>query len=275
LHDAPGEMYVQGFGSGSCGNALLVQSGSTSVLIDCGVSPRAIEKPLASRNLRLSELDAILLTHEHDDHVRGLGTASSLGLPLFATQGTSTALGLKSRLRRAISFDEPMQIGTLTIQAIQTSHDASEPCGYSITDGASRMTLLTDLGETDDSCGELIEQSHLIVIEANHDVQMLRSGPYPEHLKRRVLSARGHLSNDACGTFLARCFGRSTPTRTIWLAHLSATNNRPALAVRSVESVLAQSKTGHKVAALPRREIGPVWQPSLVTSSFMQLGLFG
>src|SRR3954468_22383749 len=140
-------MYVQSFGSGSCGNALLVQSGPTSVLIDCGISPRVIAKPLASLDLRLGELDAILLTHEHDDHVRGLATASSLGLPLFATQGTSAALGLKARLRRAVSFNEPMQIGTLTIEAIPTSHDASEPCGYSITDGASRMTLLTDLGE--------------------------------------------------------------------------------------------------------------------------------
>lgn len=267
-------MYVQSFGSGSCGNALLVQSGSSAVLIDCGVSPRFMAKPLSARNLSLNDLDAILLTHEHDDHVRGLATVRSAQVPIYATEGTSIALALGDHARRTISFDEPISIGALTIRAIPTSHDAAQPCGYSVSNGSTRVTVLTDLGETDDACGDLIEQSELVVIEANHDVQMLRSGPYPDHLKRRVLSGRGHLSNDDCGAFLRRCFARNSPAKTVWLAHLSATNNRPSTAVRAVERQLAATCSAHQVVALPRRECGPGWHPTSAVTGFKQLGLF-
>jgi phosphoribosyl 1,2-cyclic phosphodiesterase len=266
-------MFVQSFGSGSSGNALLVQCSAGSLLIDCGLSPRVLARALGSRNSRLERLDAVLLTHEHDDHVRGLTGVRLAGCPLYATEGTATALGLSHDRCRRLRFEEPVEISGLTVSTLETSHDAAQPCGFSITDGETRISLLTDLGQTDDACLESIADSQLIVIEANHDVHMLRSGPYPEYLKRRVLSARGHLSNADCGTFLARCVGDSSSTRTIWLAHLSATNNRPAVAVRAVERALMGSRMRHQIVALPRGETGPVWHPA-VSTSVAQLGMF-
>jgi phosphoribosyl 1,2-cyclic phosphodiesterase len=266
-------MFVQSFGSGSSGNALLIQSGGGSVLIDCGLSPRVLARALGSRNSHLERLDAVLLTHEHDDHVRGLAGVKLAGSPLYATEGTATALGLSRDRCRRLNFGQPVEVSGLTITALQTSHDAAQPCGFSIADGDSRVSVLTDLGETDDGCLDCIADSQLIVIEANHDVNMLRSGPYPEHLKRRVLSARGHLSNADCGAFLSRCVGPSSSPRTIWLAHLSATNNRPAIAVRAVERALTGSRMKHQIVALPRREAGPVWHPAASTS-VAQLGMF-
>jgi phosphoribosyl 1,2-cyclic phosphodiesterase len=172
------------------------------------------------------------------------------------------------------SFHEPLEIGSLLVQALPTSHDAAEPCGFSISDGDTRVTIMTDLGVTDDACLEIIATSQLILIEANHDVQMLKSGPYPAHLKRRVLSAKGHLSNADCGAFLARALRDATAGRTIWLGHLSATNNRPELAVRTVKSALAEARVPHPVVALPRREAGPVWSPRHAQPT-AQLSLFG
>lgn len=265
-------MFVQSFGSGSSGNALLVQSGGCSLLVDCGLGPRTLAKALAERDTHLDHLDAILLTHEHDDHVRGLPGIKG-GSPIFATEGTARALGLSLGRCRLLSFHEPVDVGGLTVTALRTSHDAAEPCGFSITDGKTRISILTDLGETDDACIEVIADSKLIVIEANHDVQMLRSGPYPDYLKRRVLSARGHLSNADCGAFLSRCLGSSLSIRTIWLAHLSAVNNRPNVAVRTVERALVGCRLKHQVVALPRREPGPVWHPG-VTANVGQLSLF-
>jgi phosphoribosyl 1,2-cyclic phosphodiesterase len=251
----------------------LIQGSDGSILIDCGLGPRALATALRSRNTHLARLDGVLLTHEHDDHVRGLAAVSASGPPVYATAGTASALGLPADRCRRLSYEEPTEIAGLSVSTIATSHDAAEPCGFSVTDGKIRVTLLTDLGETDDACVKHIAESQLIVIEANHDVPMLRSGPYPDHLKRRVLSARGHLSNADCGAFLSRCLSTASCARTIWLAHLSATNNRPAVAVRTVERALAQLRHRHHIVALPRREAGPLWQPS-ATIGISQLGMF-
>lgn len=254
-------MFVQSFGSGSSGNALLIQSRGASVLVDCGLSPRVLSRALASRNVALSNIDAVFLTHEHDDHVRGLAAIRSAGRALFATAGTALALGLPHEQCRRVSSGGSIDVADLSVSTFATSHDAAESCGYSITDGTTRVSVLTDLGEVHESCAEFVAGSDLIVIEANHDIPMLRSGPYPEHLKRRVLSGRGHLSNADCGAFLSRCLSSTREPRTIWLAHLSATNNRPVLAVRTVERALANHRHRHRVVALPRREAGPLWQP--------------
>lgn len=253
-------MFVQSFGSGSSGNAIFVRSRRGAVLIDCGLSPSVLARSLASHKARLSDIDAILVTHEHGDHVRGLDAALDAGCPVHATRGTAGALELSSDRFRGHDQRASFTIAGLTILSFATSHDAAEPCGYSITDGETRVTVVTDLGETCETSAELIAESQLIVIEANHDVSMLRSGPYPQHLKRRVLSSHGHLSNADCGAFLSRCLASSKESRTIWLAHLSATNNRPELAVRTVQDALAPGLHAHDVIALPRRQASPVWE---------------
>jgi phosphoribosyl 1,2-cyclic phosphodiesterase len=255
------EMIIQSFGSGSSGNAAFVRGGGASILIDCGIGPRMLQRFLQAHGCRLKEIDAVLLTHEHDDHVRGLAALRAAGRPIHATPGTSIAIGLGAQSNDHLVFDRSMTIGGLEVRALQTSHDAAEPCGFTLSDGANRATVLTDLGETDDCCLDLLAASDLIVIEANHDVHMLKSGPYPVYLKQRVLSARGHLSNVACGSFLGRALANSRRSKTIWLAHLSATNNRPDLAVRTVQEALARLPVRHKVIALPRRDVGPTWRP--------------
>jgi phosphoribosyl 1,2-cyclic phosphodiesterase len=267
-----GRMFVQSFGSGSSGNALLIRSRSAFVLVDCGLSPRSLNRALAHHGTSLGRLDAILLTHEHDDHVRGLVGARAAGVPMIATDGTAYSLGLEPGCCQRMAFDQQIRIENLEVTALATSHDAAQPCGFSISDGSVRLTILTDLGETTDAYADLICDSQLIVIEANHDVHMLKSGPYPEHLKRRVLSARGHLSNDDCGRFLYRCLGKTSMSKTVWLAHLSATNNRPALAVDTVQTGLAGARHRHLVTALPRREVGPIWHPAL--NPVTQMSLF-
>jgi phosphoribosyl 1,2-cyclic phosphodiesterase len=266
-------MFVQSFGSGSSGNALLIKSDAGTVLIDCGLSPRALGRALASNGVHMSDLDAVLLTHEHDDHVRGLAGIRGAGLPVVATEGTATVLGLSDEQCRRVACGDSITIAGLSVTTFGTSHDAAESCGYSISDGRSRVTLLTDLGSVSEACHQHVAAAQLIVVEANHDVPMLRSGPYPQHLKRRVLSARGHLSNEDCGAFLANCLAGAPQPRTIWLAHLSATNNRPALAVRTVERALAGLRHKHTIVALPRRESGPIWQPGSATG-IAQLAMF-
>jgi phosphoribosyl 1,2-cyclic phosphodiesterase len=266
-------MLFQSLSSGSSGNAHFLRGGGASILIDCGIGPRVLQKALRIHGAEIRQIDAVLITHEHDDHVRGLDAVRAAGRRFHATRGTATALGLDLECCSHVAFEQPIRIAELEITPLRTSHDAAEPCGYTITDGQARATVLTDLGEIDDGLLEITASSDLIVIEANHDVQMLRSGPYPAHLKRRVASSLGHLSNADCGRFLANALQQQRRSKTIWLAHLSATNNRPELAVRTVESALGSLPVRHRVVALPRREAGPVWRPT--DEPFMeQISLF-
>lgn len=266
-------MIVQSLSSGSSGNALFVQSGATRLLIDCGIGPRTLQAALLAHSTSVREINAVLLTHEHDDHVRGLAHIVRLGVPIHATEGTARAAGVGGSRVSVHAYGAETRIGNVSVQLMRTSHDAEQPCGFSICDGDSRVTLLTDLGMTDESYVELVAASDLLVIEANHDVHMLRSGPYPQHLKKRVLSPTGHLSNADCATFLRTALGESRSCSSVWLAHLSATNNRPQLAERTVEQSLAGAKIRPVVQALPRREPGPVWTPS-ARPVVAQLGLF-
>ncbi len=268
-------MIVQSFCSGSSGNSTIVRAGGTTILIDCGIGPRILQKMLLPHESSLPAIDAVLITHEHDDHVRGIEAVTKHGLAVHATRGTGEALGIrKSSGGDSIEYGDEFAVGEVTIRTLQTSHDAAEPCGFSLFDGTTRFTLLTDLGITDDRCLQVVAESDLIIIEANHDIHMLKSGPYPAHLKRRVLSERGHLSNADCGQFLFRALEGSRKTRSIWLAHLSATNNRPELAERTVNDALIRLPVRHAVTALPRVEPGPIWRPGSTPIATEQLSLF-
>jgi phosphoribosyl 1,2-cyclic phosphodiesterase len=208
--------------------------------------------------------------------VRGLDAIRAARCDVLATSGTLTALGLDSSGAHALIPFAETGIGDLTVVALPTSHDAAQPCGYSIADATTRITVLTDLGAVDDHIPQWLAESDLVVIESNHDVHMLRSGPYPPHLKRRVQSRLGHLSNADCAASLAAAFSGSVRGRTVWLAHLSATNNRPDLAVRTVRSALVAGREAHEVVALPRRDSGPVWDASVPRPAIpSQLSLFG
>ena len=259
----PSRLAVQSLGSGSSGNALLVEYGSTRVLVDCGVSFRDLAAAARRGGHSLTDLDALLLTHEHGDHIRALPYLTTRDVSVIATPGTARMARVGTSRLLPATAGQPVQIGALTIWPLLVKHDALEPCGYLIETPGGNVTVLTDLGSWDDALTSALRHSHLIVLEANHDREMLRRGPYPPHLKRRVASDVGHLANDACGAALAAALATSAvggKAPAIWLAHLSATNNRPELAVATVTEALTRVDLALDVTALPRRSAGPRWE---------------
>jgi phosphoribosyl 1,2-cyclic phosphodiesterase len=251
---------VRSFGSGSSGNALLIEAGASAVLIDAGVGPRSLKSGLALAGREPDQLTAVLLTHEHVDHVRSVGWFTRRNVPIVATAGTASATGLNPSAYTRVVPGKQLALDGLIIHSLSVSHDALEPCGYLIETSEMRITVVTDIGCANDELVEPLQTSNLIVLEANHDETMLRRGPYPAHLKRRVLSDHGHLSNADCAELLARSLGgRGTPS-TIWLAHLSQTNNTPAVALKSVKTILADIVGPYKLMAMPRHGCDLEWR---------------
>ncbi len=251
---------VQSLASGSAGNALLVRSPQMTLLIDCGLAPRELQAALTSVECSPANIDAVLITHEHGDHARGLPLLLKKGCPIVATAGTARALGTPAGLLIDATPDRQLSLGPLSCLPIAVSHDAAEPCGFSIQIDGARCTVLTDLGTPALRHSETLAASDLILIEANHDVRMLRDGPYSSRLKARVASGRGHLSNSACAGWLAESLRGVSHAPDIWLAHLSEVNNRPRIATGTAMAVLNERGVEARVQALPRRGIGPSWR---------------
>ena len=243
---------VRSLGSGSSGNALLIETERSCLLVDCGTSARSIAAALQRTAAGAGGLTTLLLTHEHTDHVRSLPRLSLRGVRVVATPGTARALGLPNDLVTPIELGGQLALADATVTALGVSHDAAEPCGYSIVAGDTPITVITDLGEPDARLCKPVAASDLIVIEANHDAEMLRRGPYPAPLKRRVGAPTGHLSNADCGILLREALARSNRSRTIWLAHLSAVNNRPEIAVSTVTDAIGEQAAFHSIVPLPR-----------------------
>jgi phosphoribosyl 1,2-cyclic phosphodiesterase len=269
---------VRSIGSGSSGNALVIETGRSTVLIDCGLSVATIGRGLKHGGRSIEAITTVLISHEHVDHVRGLPRLLKNGATMIATPGTQQALDTGKIAYRSVEIGDAIEVGVdVVARALGVSHDAAEPCGFCVDAAGVRVTVVTDLGRPDDQLTEWIRRSDLIVLEANHDEDLLRRGPYPAHLKRRVLSVNGHLSNLDCGRLLGRALAESSRPRAIWLAHLSAVNNRPDLAVATVEKALADAAVRHDVRALPRSGAPIVWRsddPFGVESEPRQLALF-
>lgn len=264
---------VQSLGSGSSGNAYIVTTASTVLLVDCGVGIRQIVAALALRGVGIDSLDAVIISHEHSDHVRALDSIRRRRLPVLTTGGTAGALKLDAGSHLRLTGDKVDTVGDVVITTIATSHDAAEPCGVTISTPDGVVSILTDMGCANEAVIRACGVSDLLVIEANHDVDMLRLGPYPAQLKRRVGSDLGHLSNHQTGQLLADALGDpSRGPESIWLAHLSATNNRPSVALETVRRIVGPKLRGRIVVALPRLTVGPVWMPARTRAT--QLGLF-
>lgn len=268
---------VQSLGSGSSGNALLLDDGRACVLVDCGIGPRQLAKALAAANRTPDDIEAVLVTHEHIDHVRGLKALARTDSRLVSSEGTASAAMLPTAAWEEIRLGATLRVGQMTVTALAVSHDAKEPCGYHIaSDVGGKVVVITDIGCRDDALIDPLSDADLIVLEANHDLQMLRNGPYPHYLKRRVLSSSGHLSNSECGSLLADSLKRVPSPGEVWLAHLSQTNNRPQLAVTTVRQSLASAGVATTVLALPRQAVGPMWStenpsPGITASIQMQM----
>lgn len=258
----PPDLAVQSLGSGSSGNAFLIQAAGTTLLLDCGVGIRTITRALRERDLRLDDLDAVLVTHEHGDHIRSLSCVIGKNVPIVSTAGTRRRANIPPPQWEQISPKRPLAVGPVTVWSITVSHDAAEPCGYLVEAAGRRVSVFTDLGCWHERLVDPIRVSDLIVLESNHDDDLLWGGPYPAHLKRRVASAVGHLSNADCAASLATALRDGSAPPEIWLAHLSETNNEPMTARQATLGALEAVGLALDVTPLPRRSPGPIWTPS-------------
>lgn len=226
--------------SGSSGNAVLAQADGTKILIDCGITGKAASDRLCGLGIDPSELDAILVTHEHIDHIRGVGVLSRrYGLPVYASIGTWNGMidnigAVPHENIHYIEADTPFSVDGAIIFPFATSHDANESLGFTVSDGKKCLSLATDLGVVDRYVYDNIKGSELLVLEANHDENMLMYGPYPQRLKERIFSDSGHLSNKICGAICGKLLSEDGGEKRIILGHLSQENNTPEMAFETV-----------------------------------------
>jgi phosphoribosyl 1,2-cyclic phosphodiesterase len=228
--------------SGSKGNCAVIEGETGAILIDAGLSAKECLLRMEQAGIDAEGIEALLLTHEHGDHTRGVDVlARKLGIPLYATEGTlADFINHRRTSVKPLSYTvcrdrEPFRIGDLRIEPFATSHDAAEPCGFIITEGSLCFGYCTDTGIVTPHMYDLLRQCDGIVLESNHCPDMLQNGPYPESLKRRIRSKRGHLSNPAAAACL-RDFGRDVPV--VILAHLSEMNNTAEKAMLSAREGL-------------------------------------
>ena len=253
-------LLFQTFASGSSGNAALLSLGDTHVLIDMGISCRRVARALAARGLALEDLSGICVTHEHADHISGLQTfVKKYPTPIFCSAGTARQLsyriaGVEAQLE-PFSQGDTLEIGPLRVSTFPLSHDASDGSGFRFDCGEGSVGILTDTGYITDEARELLPGADLLLLEANHDVEALRSGPYPYYLKERVLGIFGHLSNADAARFAREAAEEGTGH--ILLAHLSAENNTPAMALEAVERQLRTVDYQGVLSVAPRGESGP------------------
>jgi phosphoribosyl 1,2-cyclic phosphodiesterase len=247
---------VTSFASGSSGNALLIQADGAALLIDCGLTQRAIERHLAHAGLRPVDLTAILLTHEHGDHVLSAGPlARRYGIPIVANAATAAALGgaLSGVERLNLAVGGTIALGPFSVRSFAVPHDAAAPVGYCIQASNWCVGVAIDLGCWDEGVLESLRAADLVVLEANHDRERLRLAPYDWAVKQRIYSRLGHLDNMEAGALLAR-LGADGRRRTAWLAHLSERANSPQIATSIVASMLSIAQVACiDVHALPRR----------------------
>lgn len=232
--------------SGSSGNCHLINDGDSSILVDAGLSGRRIESKLKEVDISPGSLTAILVTHEHSDHIHGVGVLSRrYDIPIYANKGTwrgmNTKIGkIKENNIKYFDSVKDFNIRDFNIKSYDISHNANEPVGFSIKKDNIKISIVTDLGYIDENIIEQIGNSDLVVLESNHDEEMLKAGSYPYYVKRRVLSDLGHLSNEAAGGAIVDLVERNVES--VLLAHLSRENNFPELAVATVKNILDDKK---------------------------------
>ena len=281
-------MRVVSLGSGSSGNALLVEAGPkgrTKILVDAGFNGRTLIERLRGAAISPKQLQGILITHEHTDHILALPTlVKRFGIPLIAdprtvqaieqifasgyiTVDTDQSASLETLDQSTISYlSQPLQVGSrcmlgdIEVISFPVSHDAVAPCGYLLSAGGCRVCVTIDSGEVTATMLEAMSQADLLVIESNHDREKLLRGPYPYSLKQRILSPTGHLSNDQAAEAVLRTW-RGDGVRWLWLSHLSRTNNTPKLALNSMRTRLTEAKANLSqvhISVLPQG-VGGTW----------------
>lgn len=228
-------------GSGSRGNCTLVATAKTRLLIDAGLSCRETYARLTAIGESTDGLDAVVISHEHTDHINGLRVlALDAQLPIYISRPTHSAVSWDAKLQRFEYFaaSEKFTIGDIEITPFPVPHDAVDPVAFTLDTQGIRVSVVTDLGFVPEMVKQRLKGCHCLILESNHDLEMLKVGPYPWHVKQRVMSRHGHLSNNATAAFLTEEFDGTA--QVLVLAHLSETNNHPEIARLSAEQALAQ-----------------------------------
>ncbi|MDD7460902.1 MAG: MBL fold metallo-hydrolase [Prevotellaceae bacterium] len=233
------------FGSGSSGNCYYLYTETDNILIDAGIGIRTLKKYFRDYGLSLSDVQNVLVTHDHADHIKSVGSLSKeFGLPIYATHRVHVGIEKNYCVRckvsperlKLVEYDVTFHLGNFAITPFKVPHDSMDNVGYKIEYNGIVFSLMTDIGMVTDTMKQVISASQYIVIEANHDEEMLSNGPYPQYLKNRILGDTGHLSNRHCGTSLAEYATENL--KHVWLCHLSEENNHPELAKKTVEQIL-------------------------------------
>ena len=250
------------FASGSSGNAALLSSGDTHILIDMGISCRRICQSLSTLGLTPDDLSAILITHEHNDHIAGLATyIKKYNTPIITTSATARQLAYRiaaiERQIRCVEWGEVCEIGNVTVRVLESSHDCAGSCAFYMETPHGALGYLTDTGFIPGDTAQAMMGAKFLVLESNHDIEMLRSGPYPYYLKQRVLGLRGHLSNDVAAAFAMD--SAKAGTKTILLAHLSQENNTPGLALNTVGRWLETVGYAGRLVAAPADRMSDIF----------------
>ena len=233
------------FGSGSSGNCYYIATPNDALLIDIGVGLRGLKKNCATFGVSLSKVHHVLITHDHADHIKSVGSFShDYGVPVYATRKVHDGINRNYCVTRKIAADKvcvvekgcQLQIGEFLVTPFGVPHDSSDNVGYFIEAAGTNICIITDAGVVTPEMKEYIKRARHLIIEANHDVEMVQNGPYPQFLKDRILSETGHLCNYDCG--IAIIENLSEELRNVWLCHLSEENNHPELARKTVEGIL-------------------------------------
>ena len=263
-------LIFRSFGSGSSGNCYYLGTRRQGILIDAGISARQIQKYLREMGLDFQNIMGVLITHDHADHIRAVGTLGErVKLPIYTTaeihEGIDRNYGVREKLRTSRRYfrkGEPWELFGMKINTFGIEHDSTDCLGYCIDFLGQRFVLMTDCGSVNEEMEAYIRTANHLVIEANHDEHMLLNGPYPTYLKERILSPRGHQSNEVCGELLARNYHEGL--RNIWLCHLSLENNDPQVAYETVLEHLLDAGVvpGEDVylKALDRTTASPIYE---------------
>ncbi len=229
--------------SSSGGNATYVASADTQLLVDAGVSALAIGRALSDLSVSLKDIKGVLITHEHSDHIKGIATvARRYGVPIYANEKTwlameKVAAQVPTSLMRVFETGKDFYIGDIAVRSFSIPHDATDPVGFSLNAKGKVACVMTDIGCMNKSLLEQAQNADVMLIESNHDEGLLKQGPYPAFLKRRILSRVGHLSNEDAGTAVCDLVQRNV--RRFYLGHLSAKNNREEMALSAVCGALS------------------------------------
>ncbi|MGP1441034.1 MAG: MBL fold metallo-hydrolase [Anaerovoracaceae bacterium] len=239
------ELSFCSFASGSSGNCYLVKSRESAILIDAGISTKRIHAAMDEIGIVRDEIQGVFITHEHSDHIKALRvlTKQNPNWSIYASNGTKAQISehIKDE-EKLIGFTagSSMEIADMRVRSMKVSHDAADPVCYSVTCGKSKLVILTDTGYVPEEVKEEMSEAEVIVMEANHEVNMLKMGAYPYSLKQRILGDKGHLSNVTAGETLAEVMKDDGRYRRLYLAHLSQQNNFPGLALQTVKNILEE-----------------------------------